>query len=77
MIKDYNKLPMDVINIKEKIKDDICNAQTDWEVKRSIEKDNLMILQKSFTYKNDIHEMLELEKNNIERIKDSIESILN
>lgn len=77
LIKDYDKLPMDVINIKEKIKDNICNSQTDWEIKRSIEKDNLMILQKSFTYKNNIHEMLELEKNNIERIKDSIESILN
>lgn len=76
LTKDYNQLPINVINAKEQIKDKLCNINTGWKIKRSIEKDNLMVIQKSFSYTNDICETLLQETANIEKIKNSIDSFL-
>ena len=76
LTKNYHQLPENVVYIKEQIKDKICSANTGWKIKRLIEKDNLMILQKSFPYTKNICDMILQETSNIEKIKYCIENFL-
>lgn len=73
-IKDYDKLPQNLILTKENMRNSIERA-TDWQVKRKSDKDNLMIIQKSFLYGEDISHNIIKETPNIEKIIQIIENL--
>ena len=73
-IKDYDKLPQNLILTKENMRNSIERA-TDWQVKRKSDKDNLMIIQKSFLYGEDISLNIIKETPNIEKIIQIIENL--
>ena len=66
-IKDYAKLPQEVIEIKNNIRNELEKI-SDWKSKGKDEKDNLMVIQKDFEYREDILTSIKSQKENIAEI---------